>query len=163
MENKQNTIKHTKVQPLVDEALIRQGTPGTWTNLHDWTYECTFTSLKVCSLKIPMSETWYSVTKDAACSGICTFLEWSSCLGAEDEDWEGAVLEFDLEKSRIGQAGGTVHAKAQKQSAHFWEWCVLYMIRVYDQGGTRTLGRDQVCHIKVKGDHQRAWRTDPHS
>ena len=92
-----------------------QGMPGTWTNLRDWTYECTFTSLKVCSLKVRMSETWHSVTKDAACAGMCTFLEWSSCLGAEDEDWEGAVLEFDLEKSRIGQAGGTVHTKAQKQ------------------------------------------------
>ena len=48
------TLKYIKAPPLVEDAHMWQGLPGTWPNLCDWTYESTFTSLKISSLKLCM-------------------------------------------------------------------------------------------------------------
>ena len=52
-----STVKYTRAQPLVGDASRWQYTPDTWTNLHDWTREHMFVSLKVCNSKVHMSET----------------------------------------------------------------------------------------------------------
>ena len=43
--------------------------PDTWTNVWDWTGNCTFSSLKVCNLKIHMKETY------------CTGWHWGVGMG----------------------------------------------------------------------------------
>ena len=48
------TVKYTKAQPLGEDALMWQCLPDKWTNVHEWTYKHTVTSLKVHNLKIPM-------------------------------------------------------------------------------------------------------------
>ena len=114
-----------------------QGTPDTWTNLHDWTRECTFTSLKVCSLKVRMSETWYPVTKDSACSGMCTFLEWSSCLGQRSRIEKVRYLSLILKNPEGRPGRGNGARKDSKAKCSFLGTVCL----LYDQ--SIRSGRDQ--------------------
>ena len=48
------SVKYMNVQPRVEDACVGQYAPDMWTNLCDWTCECTSASLKVWNLKIRM-------------------------------------------------------------------------------------------------------------
>ena len=49
-----HTTKNKNAQPLVEDTHMWQGISDTWTNLRDWTCECTFAYLKVPNLKVHM-------------------------------------------------------------------------------------------------------------
>ena len=66
-------VKYTKAQPLVEDACTWQRTLDTWTNVCDWTGKRTFTSLKVCDLKIRMQGTSFFPL-------LCTLLQTSPHL-----------------------------------------------------------------------------------
>ena len=52
-----SSVMYTETHPLVEDAHAWWCAPDTWTNLHDWTGELMFTSLKVCNLKVWMQGT----------------------------------------------------------------------------------------------------------
>ena len=67
------TVQYTKAQPLVGGARTWQCTPDTWTNLHDWTCERMFTSLKVHNLKVRMLGTYCSCLSVFFCNSLNFF------------------------------------------------------------------------------------------